>query len=87
MKDIKKHLLNILYTGHHHAEMKDWVMCSTCTPHIAKWQAERDRMKALHPQHFINQETKTEEQRLKEANAMFDDMRRESKGKIRVEIK
>lgn len=84
-KGVAEHLANILYTGHYHTEIKEWVMCSVCSPRIAKWQAERDRMKIEHPEYFIKQEQKTEAQRLKEADAMFDGMR--AKGnKIRVEI-
>lgn len=85
-KDIQKHLANILYTGHHHTEVKEWVMCKTCEPRIAKWQAEKELLKAQYPNEFIKHETKTEAQRLKEADALFDGMR--AKGsKIRVEIK
>lgn len=83
--DIAKHLARILYTGHHHDEIKEWVECSRCSTHIAKWKAENERLKALHPQYFIKQEAKTEAQRLKEADAMFNDLR--AKGnEIRVEI-
>lgn len=55
-KDLKKHLLNKLYTGHHHQEMKEWSLCAQCGKKQKEWDEERGRLKKLHPQEFIRKD-------------------------------
>ena len=56
MNEIRKHLMNILYSGHKHKEISEAIVCYECGGKMKSWEAEHNRLRKLYPHEFIRQE-------------------------------
>lgn len=57
-KDLNAHLMRILYTGHKHAEITEWIQCKVCGEKFDRWQKERDKLRTMYPKDFIRYQKK-----------------------------
>lgn len=56
MNEIRKYLMNILYSGHRHKEISEAVKCYQCGVKMKKWESEHNRLRKLYPQEFVRPE-------------------------------